>query len=526
VWDSRSPGENTTTFTAESTPSSQESAIGTEQAESIAESSVTSASSSKRPKKYVCTYESCGKAFDRPVRLQMHIRSHTNERPFPCTEEGCDKSFLRNEHLKAHVKAKHNDERAYVCTYKIHDVGTGTEQECGKGFHTATRLRRHVAMHEEKEQTRCQDCGQEFRKQETLQRHIKSVHLNEKAFRCTHVETGGMEDDQAEECGQTFANPRQLKAHEARCHSGARYFCNICVPPGSDDAMADDADDANSLQSPQVGFPSYAELQAHIKIVHPPTCTTCGTVCESNRALMAHMDIEHSSLTDRQRFECPEPGCGRKFTKAGNMKVHIQTVHAKTKKFVCGEFDLTKSKKVEGWQGPGCGFSFGTKANLEEHIRTQHMSLPGTTRPNQKNASQSGSRKQSHSHDMTASLLTGHGYEKDRPIACLEQSCPQRFMRDGDLETHMDMVHQWNIDDFNDALVEREAHEGGKFWIGGEEELEAEEDRELRRRLVEGLQFGHHSMPVAGNGLGAFLQPSATEDMDMTGGAAIDPALM
>jgi hypothetical protein len=33
-------------------------------------------------------------------------------------------------------------------------------------------------------------------------------------------------------------------------------------------------------------------------------------------------------------------------------------------------------------------------------------------------------------------------------------------------------------------------------------------------------------MPVASNGLGEFLQPSATEDMDMTGGAAIDPALM
>lgn len=128
-----------------------------------------------------------------------------------------------------------------------------------------------------------------------------------------------------------------------------------------------------------------------------------------------------------------------------------------------------------------------------------------------------------------ASLLTGYGYEKDRPIACLETSCPQRFMRNGDLETHMDMVHEWNIDDFNDALVEREAHEGGKFWIGGGEELEAEEDRELRRRLVEGLQLekqNHDQMmpPVVGNGLGDFLQPHAVQDAGM-GEDAIDPAL-
>lgn len=461
----------------------------------------------------------------------MHIRSHTNERPFPCPEESCDKSFYRNEHLKAHVKAQHNDDRGYVCTYNVRNDKTGEVEECGKGFHTATRLRRHVAMHEEKEQTRCQECGKEFRKQETLQRHIKSVHLHENAFRCTHVETGTMDDGQPEECGEAFANPRQLRAHRARCHSGARYFCEICVPNEAEDTTMDGAEDTASTVTPLVGFPSYAELQTHIKIVHPPTCDTCGKACESNKALLAHMDIEHSSLTDRQRFECPEPGCGRKFTKAGNMKVHIQTVHAKTKRFICGQFDLSKSKKVAGWDGAGCDFSFGTKANLEEHVRTQHLNLPGTVRPNQKTKAPS-SRRAKKADDVAASMLTGFGYEKDRPIACLEKSCPQRFMRKGDLETHMDMVHEWNIDDFNDAAAEldRGAQEGGKFWIGGGEEVETEEDRELRRRLVEGMQLeneGHdrnQMMPVAGNGLGEFLQPDMADNMDVSD-VAIDPAL-
>lgn len=519
-WDSRSPiNNNVASSLASTSSSSQESPPATERAESVGGTSVTSVSSSKRPKNYLCNYEGCDKAFDRPIRLQMHIRSHTNERPFPCTEEGCDKSFLRNEHLKAHVKAKHNDERGFVCTYKVRNVDNGEEEDCGKGFHTATRLRRHIAMHEEKEQTRCQECGKEFRKQETLQRHIKSVHLNEKAYRCTFVEEGAMNDDHPEECGQTFANPRQLKAHEARCHSGARYFCQICVPAIDEDATMDDVDEEISLQSPQVGFPSYAELQTHIKLVHPPTCETCGKACETNRALMAHMDIEHSSLTERQRFECTEPGCGRKFTKAGNMKVHIQTVHAKTKKFICGEFDLSKSKKVEGWTGQGCGFSFGTKANLEEHVRTQHLNLPGTSRPNQKNKSEKKSRVgPKKASDTAASMLTGFGYEVDRPIACLEPTCPQRFMRNGDLETHMDMVHEWNIDNIEQALREKE----DKFWIGGEEQIE-----DLERRLVEGMQIenqAHHEdqmMPVSGNGLSAFLQPQVME----TDGDAIDPAL-
>jgi hypothetical protein len=74
-------------------------------------------------------------------------------------------------------------------------------------------------------------------------------------------------------------------------------------------------------------------------------------------------------------------------------------------------------------------------------------------------------------------------------------------------------------------LCAREAREGGNFWIGGGEDIEAEEDREFRRLLVEGLQLGGQSMPVAGNGLGSFLQAPANESMDMSGGAAIDPAL-
>jgi hypothetical protein len=127
--------------------------------------------------------------------------------------------------------------------------------------------------------------------------------------------------------------------------------------------------------------------------------------------------------------------------------------------------------------------------------------------------------------DEMASLLTGHGYEKDRPIACLEPGCPQRFMRNCDLETHMEDVHLWIIDDFEEAVREREAREGGKFWIGGDEDLEPEEDREFRRLLVQGLQLGSQSMPVTGNGLSSFLQAPVTEDMDMGGGAAIDPAL-
>ena len=531
IWDSRHTADDVDTPAAVSTPSSPRSTPDTQRDHSVADTSLTSASTSKRPKKYLCDYEGCGKAFDRPIRLQMHIRSHTNERPYPCPEEGCDKAFLRSEHLKAHTKAKHNDDRNYTCTYTLRGED-GSDVQCGKAFHTATRLRRHIAMHEEKEQTKCQECGKEFRKQETLQRHIKSVHLNEKAFRCTHVEIGADMDAEPEECGEEFANARQLRAHETREHGGSRYFCQICAPEGP--GVEAEAAETMSMQSSGVGFATYAELQTHMKTIHPPSCPTCGQACETNRALKAHMDIEHSSLTDRQRFECTHPGCDRKFTKAGNMKVHVQTVHAKTKNFTCGEYDLSKSKKVEGWDRIGCGYSFGTKANLEEHIRTQHLGLTGYYRGNSQRLTPApSSHKQSPVPNAAASSLTGFGYDQSRPITCMQPGCPHRFTRNHDLVHHMEMVHEWNIDDINDRIAEKEAHENGKFWIGGAEMLDEEaEEQDLRRRLVEGLQLESQSqsqmVPVeeAGNGLQDFLQDGQAHESMEVDRPMIDPALV
>lgn len=462
---------------------------------SIANTSRTSRTS-KREKKFVCDYDGCGKAFDRPVRLQAHVRGHTNERPYVCEEEGCEKSFLRSEHLKAHVKLKHSDERSHVCTYMIEE-----ELECGKTFHTATRLKRHVAAHEEKEQTKCQEpgCGKMFRKQETLQRHIKTDHLQEKAFRCaTHVNDIG---DPDEECGETFATVGQLKGHQSREHSGFRYFCDTCSPPDHDREDGNTFDLSSLISECQrLGFLTYADLQHHIKTAHPPTCNSCGMQCASNRALKAHMDIEHASPETKHRamkvgtYPCTWPSCDRSFTKSGNLKVHFQNVHAKARPFVCGEFDLssTGSGKIVGWDGQGCGKALGTKATLEEHVRTQHLGLAGHIRPSRlrnkvKNEEDDSATPVSSIMDVdepatpqgpsaaALAILTGQGYEESRPLACLVDGCRQRFSQKWDLAPHLELTHGWQIDDVNDSLAEMEALEGGKFWVGGAEEAERDE---------------------------------------------------
>ena len=482
---------------------------------SIADTATTSRSTSRRPKRYVCSHADCAKAFDRPVRLEAHQRTHTDDRPFACSESGCTKAFFKAEHLKAHVKEKHSHETGRVCTYVLTVNAEGEEFECGKTFPTAQKLKRHLAVHEKMEELKCEEvgCGQVFRKMETLQRHIKKDHLNEKAFRCTKPVksegdgTGG--EEMEEECGQTFRTVGQLKAHQNREHAGLKFACEICSSPSPNNGQSTADDNA------RVAFATYSDLQAHVKAVHPPTCPTCGTACESNRALEAHMDIEHGSLSDRKTFKCDHLGCDRAFTKMGNLTVHVKNVHKKNKPFTCGQFDLSNSKHCPGWDGHGCGMGLVTKAALENHTRTQHLSLPsllkrkvkiktedtetGTTPSSAMSFDEPPESGACNDPSNALSLLTGFGYADSRPIACWNADCSVRFKREFDLAQHMELEHEWNVEDINERLAEQEALEGGQFWIGGQDE---EEDESLRVQLASTLNL-EAGTADAGVGLGA-----------------------
>lgn len=50
--------------------------------------------------RYICQY--CCKTFSRPSSLQVHIYSHTGEKPFECTE--CGKPFSVQSNMKRHLK--------------------------------------------------------------------------------------------------------------------------------------------------------------------------------------------------------------------------------------------------------------------------------------------------------------------------------------------------------------------------------------------------------------------------------------
>ncbi|KMU90977.1 oocyte zinc finger protein XlCOF22 [Coccidioides immitis H538.4] len=392
--------------------------------------------SSKYPsdlKTHVCPYDNCDKAFNRPARLAEHIRSHTNERIFHCEYDGCNKSFLRASHLNHHVKSAHTMVRDYVCD----------KEGCGKTFVTGSRLRRHLAAHEGRDKYRCVEyppCNETFRKHTTLQKHVMMVHLNQKPFPCPHIDPAT-----GEKCQQGFDTAGHLRAHEGRIHGGARFTCTDVHTPPVLQTMGTRLHESKQRSTRSFEIGSSANLSGMFTylLLFEGIASPSG---DSARERLAGREA-HPSV----------------FTKKGNLNVHIKTVHEGEKRFICGETDLSTSKKVDGWMSQdGCGKRYGSKLALEEHVRTAHLGLKNAKAARRE---QLGLTSQAKDKTLTLSklaMLTGEGYaeESGRHIPCLIEQCQHLFRRDYDLWVHMGSKHRLEENDIQILFMRRAMHGG------------------------------------------------------------------
>ena len=423
-----------------------------------------------------CPYDNCNKSFNRPAKLSQHLRSHTNTRLFVCPHTPCTKDFLRESHLKHHVKSAHSDIRDYVCEW----------QGCGKSFITATRLRRHNAAHEGREKFRCTvtGCGQTFRKHGTLQKHVTTFHEGRHPYVCELLNENGTK------CGAGFDTEGRLESHAGRIHGTKKFVCTVC--PCQQEA---------DIQTPNLGkngavFLSHVALQAHIQDEHPPTCTECGLKCTSKSALKSHVEVLHGDLgvNERKVHVCPEPDCGRAFTKKGNMNAHIQISHA-GKRFVCGVVDRKTLNHVGDWDGSdACGEASTSKRNLERHICTVHLGLDPSGKLKNGGKHQSLAEPANKNGVSALTRLTGSGYETEtgRNVSCLVQGCNYRFVREYDLEIHLQSRHGLADLEIQAMMMEEELYTRHSFQgapvYATEHDLEAERifDRQFGNDVVMG----------------------------------------
>ena len=448
-----------------------------------------------RAKHLPCPYADCDKSFNRPTRLEEHLRSHTNTRPYVCPHKPCTKAFLRSSHLKRHVQSAHSDVRDYRC----HHAG------CGKAYATGTRLRRHLEAHNVREAYRCKepDCGLTFRKHSTLQSHQRTVHEGKPALSCSLVLDGKV-------CGQGASSAYQLKLHRERCHRAERFSCTVCKERDGEDGQEHD-----------LTFTNYADFKTHNKTVHPPVCNECGRKCRSARELARHFEMLHGAqgLDERKIYVCSEPDCDKKYTTKSNLTAHVRQGHRTSRTVVCQDVDRSALRRIAGWDGSNaCEKACRSKRALEEHIRTEHMGFPPRKARIQPVSTKSHSGKQTEPKTKAIGLLTGTAYAEgpERNISCLMPACDFKFIREYDLERHLQARHHLSSSDIeslqidsqvpsgrNDLMdvcedeesapmhdwceeLESAAASGGPFWLGGSDEG-TEDEWELDETEIERL---------------------------------------
>ncbi|KAF2110051.1 hypothetical protein BDV96DRAFT_584232 [Lophiotrema nucula] len=423
-----------------------------------------------REKKFVCDFNGCTQRFNRPSHLETHMRSHTGDRPFKCPLQGCGKTYNRKDHLDRHVKSEHEKRRDHPCGY----------EGCGKAFFDAKLLKQHVEhIHENKKKFYCTEyapCQESFRKKTTLQAHINEAHLGLRKYPCPH-----MDPETGELCNAGYNQNGSLQQHIQEAHmkekikektESEQYFCTICPAPGTmADTIETEAGTATVPQKP-LSFSNYEELLAHTKAVHPPKCEQCGQTFKAKQTLKTHLEIVHGQAENVPQFPCTEPGCDKVFNRKSNRTAHVNQVHAETPQFICGAFDFSKSKQEElkDWDGHNaCGNPFRARSTLEQHIRTQHLGFASrkTMRQEKKKTK---TKKRGPPEASTLELLTGFGYEKGRKIECVVHGCDYRFTRDYDHISHLTDFHKLAEEEIEYMLEERrekQALEGGQFWVGG-----------------------------------------------------------
>ena len=276
-----------------------------------------------------CPVEGCAAIFQRPHRLQTHIRLvHTTMMQVQCNI--CNRTLSNKHNLKIHMRI-HNEEKAFKCnlcgrkfrmeqTLRDHIRRHTGERPyqcaiCGSRYPTNKSLRVHVIRHGIKEKFTCSDCGKDFSSKKLLQYHVK-----------VHKEPKKAEQVPCPMCGKTVANKTVLQMH-LRTHTGERpYECKYCHKRFSWQSCHKKHEllhTGKAFQCPVCtkAFVMASDLNEHMRNhtgERPFPCTICDKAFTNRRCFNQHMRTH-----GEKKNLCSI--CGKAFSEVGYLNRHMKT---------------------------------------------------------------------------------------------------------------------------------------------------------------------------------------------------------
>ena len=164
--------------------------------------------------------KACGSNFSSAFGVRRHISYfHEKKKPFPCDK--CSKSFALKDQLKKH-KSVHEKE-SYCCsqcgkvlrskdnlTIHINSVHEGQKKpyscdKCAKCFAQKGQLKIHRECVHKEETYPCSQCDKELKSNDSLTRHIKTVHEGQRINICEY-------------CNKAYGKKLDLNRHLASQH--------------------------------------------------------------------------------------------------------------------------------------------------------------------------------------------------------------------------------------------------------------------------------------------------------------------
>ncbi|XP_073467787.1 uncharacterized protein [Aquarana catesbeiana] len=256
----------------------------------------------------------------------------SNVHPAPHSVDGPSYSSYPEEPQTVRDGAVLPTEKSFSCT------------ECGKCFHSKSKLSRHKRSHTGEKPHSCPECGKCFIQKSDLVIHQRS-HMGEKPYSCP-------------ECKKCFSQKSTLYKHQ-RSHMGEKpYSCPECEKCFSQ---------KSSL---------YIHQRSHTG-EKPYSCPKCGK-CFS---LKSNLNKHQRSHTGEKPYSCPE--CGKCFSQKSDLYTH-QRSHTGEKPYSCSECGKCFSQKSslykhqrshtgeKPYSCPQCGKCFSDNSSFSRH-RKSHM---------------------------------------------------------------------------------------------------------------------------------------------------------